>query len=335
VSIIFDRRENVQRCFDISISIILMGMEIRDLRALLAVVRTGSFTAAARDLGYTQSAISQQVAALELEVGQQLVLRRPVRPTPAGERLAEHAARILLRLDVARSELSHFGHDESELHVATSPLSAPGLLATALRELRSTDPRQQVTVRSLDARAAVAEVASGIVDVALVDGIATPNEPLHLADAGLLASSAMAESALVVLLPIGHPLTERAGLDLDVLADAPWIVAPSLAGSEIHALSSIAIGHGRRVAYDGHDLLTLISLVAAGLGVAVLPSSSCRGLEGAVAVRLRTPRLIHRTELLTLRTVTARQQRAIEALRSAASAPASGPVSQGEADGAG
>jgi DNA-binding transcriptional LysR family regulator len=292
-----------------------MAMEIRDLRALLAVVRTGSFTEAARDLGYTQSAISQQVAALELEVGQQLVLRRPVRATAAGDRLAEHAARILLRLDVARSELSHFGHDTAELHVAVSPLAAPGLLATALGELRSTDPRLQVKVRLLDARLAVAELASGSVDVALVDGIAAPNEPLHLADAGLLASTAMAESALVVLLPVDHPLAKRASLDLDVFADAPWIVAPSLAGSEVYSLSPISLGHGRRVAYDGHDLMTMISLVAGGLGVAVLPASSCSRLEGAVAVPLRTPRLVHRTELLALRFVTARQQRAIEAFR--------------------
>jgi DNA-binding transcriptional LysR family regulator len=297
-----------------------MSMEIRDLRALLAVVRTGSFTRAAEDLGYSQSAISQQVAALELEVGQQLVMRRPVRPTAAGQRLAEHAARILLRLDVARSELSHFGHDAAELHVAVSPLAAPGLLAIAIRDLRSSDPRLQVRIRLLDAGAAVAEVASGTADVALVDGIASPNEPLHLADAGLLASTALAESALVVVLPLDHPLASRASIDLDVLADAPWIVAPSLAGSEVYALSPLALGHGRRTAYDGHDLLTMISLVAGGLGVAVLPASCCGHLDGAVAVPLRTPRLVHRTELLALRSVTVRQQRAIEALRSASSA---------------
>ena len=205
-------------------------MEIRDLRALLAVVRCGSFTAAAKELGYTQSAISQQVAALELELGHQLVQRRPVRPTTAGQRLAEHAARILLRLDVARSELSQLGHEPAEVRVAVCPLAAPQLLAAALREVRSTNPLLRVTIRSVDPRSAVAEVASGAVDAALVDGIAGPDEPLHLADAGLLSSTAMAEAPLVVALPADHPLRNRERIDLDVLADAPWIVALALAG---------------------------------------------------------------------------------------------------------
>ncbi len=82
------------------------GVELRDLRTLVTVVRTRSFTAAATELGYTQSAVSQQIRSLEQEVGRPLLNRRPVRPTPAGARLIEHANRILTRLDVARSELA-------------------------------------------------------------------------------------------------------------------------------------------------------------------------------------------------------------------------------------
>jgi len=294
-------------------------MEVRELRALLAVVRCGSFTAAARELGYTQSAVSQQVAALELEVGQRLVQRRPVRPTPAGERLAEHAARVLLRLDVARSELSHLGNEPMEVRVAACPLAAPQLLAAALREVRSIDPRLRVTVRSADPRAAVAEVASGAVDAALVDGIAAPNEPLHLADAGLLSSAAMAEAGLVVALPSDHPLQARASIDLAVLADAPWIVAPALTGTSVYDRPPVAVGRRARVVYEGSDLLTLLALVAAGLGVALLPAPACPGVAGISRVPLGSPRLVHRTELLSLLTVTPRQQRVIEALRATAS----------------
>ncbi|HXY44928.1 MAG TPA: LysR family transcriptional regulator [Acidimicrobiales bacterium] len=294
-------------------------MEIRDLRALLAVVRCGSFTAAARELGYTQSAISQQVAALEREVGHQLVQRRPVRATAAGERLAEHAARILLRLDVARSELSHLGTEPMEVRVAACPLAAPQLLAAALREVRSLDPRLGVTVHLVEAATAVAEVATGAVDAALVDGIAAPNEPLHLADAGLLSSTAMTEAGLAVALPSRHPLQERASLDLAVLADAPWIVAPALTGTSIYERPPVAAGRGSRVVYEGSDLLTLLALVAAGLGVALLPRPACAGVDGICSVPLSSPRLVHRTELLALRTVTPRQQQVIETLRSRAS----------------
>ena len=137
-----------------------MLMELRDLRSFLAVVRCGSFTVAADELGYTQSAVSQQVAALELELGHQLLQRRPVRPTPVGERLVEHATRILLRVDVARSELAKLDDVPPALVVAACPLAAPGLLASALRELRSTAPSMKVTVRSIDPASAAAEVAS-------------------------------------------------------------------------------------------------------------------------------------------------------------------------------
>jgi DNA-binding transcriptional LysR family regulator len=85
------------------------------------VVQARSFTVAATELGYTQSAISQQVAALEQELGRPLLHRRPVRPTPAGERLAEHAVRILLRVDVARTDVEQIHRESVELAVAAGP----------------------------------------------------------------------------------------------------------------------------------------------------------------------------------------------------------------------
>ena len=282
-------------------------MEIRDLRALLAVVQHGSFTAAARELGYTQSAVSQQVAALESELGQPLVRRRPVRPTPAGERLAEHAARIMLRLDVARSELSSLGDASGEVRVGACPLAAPDLLAAALRDLRAGNPLLQVTVRPADPRSAVADVASGAVDAALADGITGPGEPLHLADAGLLLSTPMTETPLVVTLAADHPLRGRRGIDLAVLADARWVVAPELAGRGPVVPASQAV-------CDGADLPTLLALVAAGLGAALLPASIGPLPDGVVAVPLRSPALVHRTELLALRTVAARQRLLVDAL---------------------
>jgi DNA-binding transcriptional LysR family regulator len=282
-------------------------MEIRDLRALLAVVRHGSFTAAATELGYTQSAISQQVAALETELGQPLVRRRPVRATPAGERLAEHAARIMLRLDVARSELSRLSDASGEVRVGACPLAAPELLAAALRDLRAGTPLLRVRVRPADPRSAVADVASGAVDAALADGITAPGEPLHLADAGLLSSTPMAETPLVVTLATDHPLRERPGIDLDVLADAPWVTVPALAGRGPAVPASHAV-------CDGADLPTLLALVAAGLGAALLPASLAPFPDGVIAIPLRSPHLVHRTELLALRTVTARQQLLVDAL---------------------
>jgi DNA-binding transcriptional LysR family regulator len=289
-------------------------VELRDLRALLAVVRSGSFTSAADDLGYSQSAVSQQIAALERELGRRLLDRRPVRPTPAGERLAEHAARILLRVDVACSELAHLDHAPAQLRVGVCPLAAPGVVGSALRELRVGQPSLRVIVRSTDAATAVAQVAAGALDVALVDGITAPDNPLALADAGLLVSTALVEVPLVVVLPAGHPLGGRATLDLDMLADAPWVIAPTLPGPGTAIPTS-----GGSVVYEGNDLPTLLGLVAAGHGSALLPGSACAGAQGIVSVPLRNPPLVHRTEVLALRSAGAGPGRLIDALRARAS----------------
>jgi DNA-binding transcriptional LysR family regulator len=293
------------------------AVELRDLRALLAVLRCESFTGAAEELGYTQSAISQQVAALEAELGQRLVERRPVRPTAAGRRLADHATRVLLRLDVARSELGRLGHGPSDVRVAACPLASPQLLAACLGALRASDPYVRVTLRSLDAASAVRAVASGAVDVALVDGIAGPNEPLHLVDAGLLASTALAETPLVVALSAEHPLACHARLSLDSLADAPWVSAPALVDQRAVERRRIAAWH-ESLRYEGGDLSTLLELVGAGLGAALLPAWCCRGDRVVVGIPLGEPRLVHRTELLTLRTAEASDNPVARELRARA-----------------
>lgn len=275
------------------------AVEIRDLRAFLAVVQAGSFTAAAQELGYTQSAVSQQIASLEKEVGRRLLDRRPVRPTAAGSRLAEQAARILLRVDVARSELSAFDDDGSHLRVDVCALAAPGALSAALRDLRGERPALKITVRSTDAVTAVSAVARATVDAALVDGITAPDSPLALADAGLLASTALVEVPLVVVLPAGHPLGSRSSVDLDTLDDAPWVVAPAFS-----RVGAAPLTGASSLAYEGNDLATLLSLVAAGHGSALLPDSSWATPEGIVRVPLRRPLLVSRTELLTLRAPT-------------------------------
>jgi DNA-binding transcriptional LysR family regulator len=271
-------------------------IELRDLRAFLSVVRTSSFTAAARELGYTQSAISQQIASLEHQTGCRLLERRPVRPTPAGARLAEHAARILLRLDVARSELNDHSDLRADLRVDVCPLAAPDLLADALRAIRRSHPAVRISVRSAEIAEAVGAVAAGHAGAALVDGITAADSPLALADAGLLASTALVEVPLVVVLPAGHPLQARNGLDLDTLRDAPWVVAPSLSWPAI-----TDAGVGGPVTYRGRDLATLLSLVRAGHGAALLPDLPWAAGAGVIRIPLRQPPLVHRSEVVTLR----------------------------------
>src|ERR1700754_1909380 len=111
-------------------------MDPRFLRTFVTAARLGSFSGAARELGYTQSAVSQHMAALEADVGAVLLGRRPVEPTEAGARLLEHAEPILLRLAAARADVGKAPAGPPQaLRIGTTPLAtafAAGLVAPAL-----------------------------------------------------------------------------------------------------------------------------------------------------------------------------------------------------------
>src|SRR5258708_27385229 len=92
---------------------ILMGMDPHLLRTFVAVARCGSFSRAASELGYTQSAVSQHISTLEGDLGAALLDRRPVAPTIAGARLLEHAEPLLLRLDAARADIARLAASPS------------------------------------------------------------------------------------------------------------------------------------------------------------------------------------------------------------------------------
>lgn len=260
-------------------------MDIHQLRTFVAVVQRASFSAAARDLGYTQSAVSQHVAALEASLGAVLLQRRPVVPTQVGVRLMEHAGPLLLRWDAARVDIARLTADPpARVVVGMSPLASWSFASL---------PDREVTVRVLPRAKVVAEVAAGTIDVGLVDGVAAPTDPLNLPDVGPLVADGVTAEPLVVALPSFHPLAPRKGLRLVDLADAHWISAPDVAIPLVQ-LSVVAGTDGFRasITYDGTDVRTLLALVAAGRGLALLPRSVADG------VPLVEPRLVHRTEVV-------------------------------------
>jgi DNA-binding transcriptional LysR family regulator len=263
------------------------------LRTYVTVARLASFSEAARELGYTQSAVSQHIAALEQDLGAPLLTRRPVAPTAAGDRLLEHAGPLLLRLDAARADVVRMAAaPERGLTLATTSTALGPRVLAAL-------PRAGVTLRVLARDAVPVEVATGTADLGLVDGIAAPNDPLRLPDVAPLTSHAVAEEAVCVLLPDTHPLAGRPALRLGDLAAARWLDAPD-AGVPLARLRAANGGGAFRPAlrYDGTDIRVLIALAAAGHGLTLLPRSAATGVPGAVAVRLTEPRVVHRTELV-------------------------------------
>ncbi|MGW0537206.1 LysR family transcriptional regulator [Streptomyces sp. NPDC003032] len=263
------------------------------LRTYVTVARLASFSEAARELGYTQSAVSQHIAALEQDLGAPLLTRRPVSPTPAGTRLLEHAGPLLLRLDAARAEVVRMAAaPEQGLTLAATPT------ALTLRTARALPPAG-VTLTVLPRDEIPAAVATGAVDLGLVDGLSAPNDPLRLPDVAPLTARGLGQEPVAVLLPEGHPLARRPGLRLGDLVDARWIDAPGtgLPLAQLRAANGTS-GFRPALRYDGTDLRTLAALAAAGHGLTLLPRSAAAEAQGTVAVPLAAPRVVHRTELL-------------------------------------
>ncbi|MGN9906046.1 LysR family transcriptional regulator [Phytohabitans sp. LJ34] len=242
------------------------------LRTFVAVAQRASFSAAARHLGYTQSAVSQHIATLEDDLGVTLLHRRPVAPTEAGARLLEHAIPILLHLDAARADVRRSAMEPAGVLRVGACALAGFHVGVAFAEARRVRPGLGLVLCVAGRDAVVAGVAAGDLDVGFVDGVAAPTDPLRLGDLAGLTTVAAAEEPCVVLLPAGHPLAGRAGLRLDDLVDARWIDAPDV-GAPLADLRAAVGSDGIRgtVRYEGCDVRTLVALVAADHGLAILP----------------------------------------------------------------
>jgi DNA-binding transcriptional LysR family regulator len=290
------------------------------LRTFVTVVRLSSFSAAAAELGYTQAAVSQQIAALESDLKAVLLNRRPVTPTEAGTRLLDHADQILFRLDAARADVSRMTQAPSAtLVIGTTPLAAASTgtptasgaggaaaaasvtgvsrgVATALAGLRAQMPRVDITLRVGARRDVATWVARGECDIGLVDGLAASGDSLPVL--GSLSAVGVAEAEVVLVLPLDHPLSGRASVRLIDLLDARWIDAPGVA-PPLSDMRRVVRTEGFRPAltYEGTDTLSLIALAAAGHGLTLLPTTLAFPGEFA-SVRVTAPRIVHRVELI-------------------------------------
>src|SRR5579859_3116579 len=233
------------------------AVETQLLRTFVAVARLGSFSAAALELGYTQAAVSQQIAALENDLKTQLLTRRPVAPTEAGTRLLEHAEPILLRLDAARADVTRLTKaPRATLLIGVTPLAGAAFpLAAALAELRIRFPRLDLTVQLAPRRQVAVAAARGELDLALTDGLTAPGDSLP--EQAPVTAIGLTEETVRVVLPPGHPLAARSAIRLPDLADARWIeaenVTPSLEEIRRHAATE---GYRPALRYQGTDTTT-------------------------------------------------------------------------------
>ena len=248
-----------------------------------AVARAGSLSAAARELGWTQPAVSQQLQRLEREVGGPLLLRstRGVTMTEAGSLLLARADAVAGELHMAAEELVALAQLRGgRVRLVAFPSAVATILPEALRLLAVDHPAVEVSMVEAEPPEAWAAVRAGEADLALVFGYDGPPD-----DDGSLTWLPLAVEPVELVLPPGHPAGEQRRPPLSDLADDTWIGGcPRCSGHLVERCR--AAGFEPRLTHATDDYVAVQSLVAAGLGVTMLPRSALRAfLHPDVVVR--------------------------------------------------
>ncbi|WP_431044364.1 LysR family transcriptional regulator [Streptomyces sp. P1-3] len=262
-------------------------LELSRLRALHAVAMHGSISAAAIALGYTPSAVSQQIAKLERETRTTLLERqgRGVVLTDAAQQLAATAQQLLALVEQAETALEERrGQPTGRLVIGAFASAARGLMPSALAELARSHPTLDARLVELDPHLTPDLVARGVIDMAITHD--WDISPLPAPDG--VERAVIGDDPSDVLVPAGHPLAGHAVLHRSELADQRWICQPP--GSVCHdwlVRTLRASGHEPDLAYQVAEYQTQIALVAAGLGIALVPRLGRSAVpEGVCAIPL-------------------------------------------------
>ncbi|MEV7440755.1 LysR family transcriptional regulator [Streptomyces sp. NPDC091204] len=275
-------------------------LDVRRLRLLRELARRGTIAAVAEALAFSPSAVSQQLGVLEREAGLPLLERtgRRVRLTPAGENLVRHAEAVLERLEQAEADLAEArGGLAGALRIGAFPTATRAIVPAALAALARRHPTLEPMVSETDPAAVAHALRAGDLDVALVheyDFVPAPQEP------GLATEPLFAE-AMYLAAPAGETPEPAEGPDagaaLRAHARAPWITATP--GTLCHAMTvraCEAAGFTPRVRHQVDEFATVLALVAAGQGVALVPQLGVTG-PADPAVRLTRLPVRRRTGL--------------------------------------
>ena len=262
-------------------------LDLHRLRILKEFAARGTIAATAAALGYTPSAVSQQLAALEREAGTALLDRtaRSAELTDAGLRLTAHAERILALVEEAEADLSVQAREPSgRVSVAAFPTAAAAFAPALARSLRA-HPGLTLLLRQTQRAEGLRQVSSAEVDVALVDdwsgGLAGTESPL-------LRFYPLVRDPLVLVVPRGHRLADPAEpVDLRQLRETSrWMAAPAGEPSrQAVDLLLAGVGGAPPVPWEFEGLGTILSLVARGIGIAAVPRLALAAGDARVAVR--------------------------------------------------
>ncbi|WP_431044162.1 LysR family transcriptional regulator [Streptomyces sp. P1-3] len=241
----------------------------RHIKTFHAVVQAGSYSAAARSLGYTQPAITQQMKALERSVGTPLFTRvgRAMRLTEAGEALARHAGIILESISTAQQQMSAITRLRTgRVRLCAFPSATATLVPETLGRLAAGHPGIRVELLEDEPPESLGRLVRGECDITL----AFTYPGLHEDVPDEVAEIPLLEDQLTVLLPTGHPLARRRAVKLADLAEERWIAGCLRCRANfLHECAEQ--GFAPDIAFTTDDNLVVQSLVAEGLGVAMMP----------------------------------------------------------------
>ncbi len=268
-------------------------LDLHSIRIVRAISDHGTISAAARALGFSQPAISQHLRRTETRLGTPLVVRagRGVRLTEAGQVLARHAITITSALDAASGDLAELvGLAAGTVRIAAFPTASSTLVPRLLRRMRDRHPGIDVGYVEAEPPEALGMLREGLVDLAIT--FAYPGDradPHRDTDAALDAIPLFTEP-VVLALPDAHPLAADTAVELTGLADERWIAGCPLCRGHLLAACE-AVGVKPSIALETDNAIAVLTLVASGLGVALLPqlALATAPVPAGAAVRSTSP----------------------------------------------
>ncbi len=255
------------------------------MKVLREVAVRGSFSAAAEALSFTQSAVSQQVAALEREAGAVLVERsaRGVRLTEAGEAVVRHAEWILARLADAEAELEAIaGLRGGRLRMAAFESAGGTIVPLAIANFRERHPGVELSLMLAEGEDAIGKLRAGELELALTaEGFYEPRVSLEGIDLVHLLDDPM-----YLALPRDHALARKRNLKLPDLAGEPWIQGTTTCECTMLMVRACqAAGFEPRIAFESDDYTAVQGLVAAGVGVAIIAEMGTSTIRDDIVLR--------------------------------------------------
>jgi DNA-binding transcriptional LysR family regulator len=265
-------------------------LDVKRLNIFREVVSQGSFSAAADALAYSQSAVSQAIQTLEGEAGVPLIERSRggVRPTAAGAALVGHVGGIVAQLEAAEDEIAAIvagrgGH----LRTASFPTAGATLMPQAIAAFRASHPGVEVSLAEGEPEEIAPRLRAGEFDLALLFEFEGVGE--HLATG--LRRFELFDDPLHLVLPADHPLARRKMAPrLEDLREESWIQTSAASPCARQVVRScIATGFEPRVSFESDDYQTVQGLVAAGVGVALIPQTALSTVREDIVVRPPAP----------------------------------------------